>query len=140
MFTIIDTSEPMVTPQCYPHIDVSWQEGQRLGDDDTQHTASLVYLNTDDECKGGTGIYKCKTLDSHLCTTKDKFLEWDAVKKPKRINNINYEDNDMFELVYEAKMKYNRFIMYPTCLFHHPIYKPDYFTGDNCRITMGSFV
>ena len=46
----------------------------------------------------------------------------------------------MFELVYEAKMKYNRFVMYPTCLFHHPIYKPDYFTGDNCRITMGSFV
>tara|TARA_R100000808_G_C2100181_1_gene117535 strand:- start:383 stop:913 length:531 start_codon:yes stop_codon:yes gene_type:complete len=140
-FTIIDTQEPMGNIQCWPHIDVAWENGQRIGTETAQHVAGLLYLNTPDECKGGTGLYKNKLLDTHLCKDYDDYKKCtEAFKKVShRDTNINYEKNDYYELVKEVKMKYNRFVMYPTCMYHHPIYHTDDFTGDTCRMVLGTF-
>ncbi len=143
-FTVIDTSEPLSPPQCFPHIDVAYSNGQGLGKPNTQLVAVLIYLNKD--CKGGTGIYKHKKLGKHLITNEDdfnqysKFQEEHEKNNPDIDSNINDSENELFELVHMVDMKYNRMVMYPTCLFHHPIYSKDDFKTPNCRVVLGSFV
>ena len=149
VFTIIDTSEPMANVQCWPHIDVAWNEGQEIGKHNTQHVAGMIFLNKPEDSpkgyeKSGTGIYRHKLLDTHLCTNHKEYEVHEKMdkKNPKRDTNINYEENDMFEVSEFVKMKYNRLVMYPTCMYHHPIYEVDDFTekDKHCRMTLISFV
>ena len=143
-FTVIDTAEPLSPVQCFPHIDVDYNNGQGLGKENTQLVAVLIYLNKD--CKGGTGIYKHKKLDKHLITNVDDYNEYYKIQEeyeksnPKISSNINDNENELYELVETVDMKYNRVVMYPTCLFHHPIYSKDDFNTPNCRMVLGSFV
>lgn len=142
-FTVIDSAEPLSPPQCFPHIDVDYTNGQELGKPGTQLIAILIYLNKD--CKGGTGIYRHKKLNKHIITNTDDYGVYkkfqDKLEKDNpKVDNINNEDNEGYELVQKIDMKYNRLVMYPVCLFHHPIYSKDDFKTPNCRIVLGSFV
>ena len=143
-FTVIDTSEPLSAVQCHPHIDVDYKQGQGLGKRNTQLVATLLYLNKD--CKGGTGKYKHKKINKHIITNKKDYNEYLRLQteyernNPNIDENINDKENELFELVETIEMKYNRLVMYPTCLFHHPIYSKDDFNTPDCRIILGTFV
>jgi len=163
IFTAIDTKEAMSPLQCYPHIDIDWARGQRLGEEgrkhpfvQAHHIAALIYLNKNEECIGGTGIYRHKKLNTHLITNEEEHKKYKSIQdeldkgtrlrsgkfleRGVRDTNINMEKNKYYELTEVVEMKYNRLIMYPTCLFHHPIYSPDNFVTPNSRITLTSFM
>jgi hypothetical protein len=144
-FTIIDTSETMEALQCFPHIDIDYNGKEHLGDPSTAHVALIVYLNKPEECKGGTAIYHNKIIDSCLVTSKEQHQEYEGAQKPvehmsKRKTNINTTKNNNWEVIDTIDMKYNRAVFYPTCLFHHPLWRNNWFTNPNYRLTQLGFI
>jgi Family of unknown function (DUF6445) len=85
-------------------------------DDICAKYASVLYCNLPSQCKGGTAFWKHveRGIDrlptrEELGEKADEFYatmtrEWKEVKRWKAINFV--------------PMKFNRFITYPTCLFH----------------------
>ena len=89
-----------------PHLDI-----------DTNSTgwAGVIYLNKGKECKGGTGFYNYRGLQTDP-------------------NQSGISDK-LFELVHLAEMKYNRFIMYPSNILHKAIDEEGWFENDLHRLT-----
>ena len=90
--------------------------------------AGLIYLNKDDECKGGTGFY---TYKGHQVNPKQDGL-WD---KDYVCDSIG-----PWELMHLAEMKFNRMIMYPATVMHTPYDKPGFFEGDDYRLVQVFFL
>ena len=86
-------------------------------DIDTNSTgwAGVIYLNKGKECKGGTGFYNYRGLQTDP-------------------NQSGISDK-LFELVHLAEMKYNRFIMYPSNILHKAIDEEGWFENDLHRLT-----
>ena len=103
-----------------PHID--------LPDVTSRGWAGLIYLNKDDECKGGTGFY---TYKGHQVNPKQDGL-WD---KDYVCDSIG-----PWELMHLAEMKLNRMIMYPATVMHTPYDKPGFFEGDDYRLVQVFFL
>ena len=89
-----------------PHID---------GDIHDTGWSGVIYLNKGKECKGGTGFYTYKGIQADP-------------------NQSGIDDNS-FELVHLAEMKYNRFIMYPCNILHKAIDQEGWFEDDLHRLT-----
>ena len=97
--------------------------------------ASAIYLNTPDECLGGTGFYsfggncigrKCpSTIDIEEKIKPDHFV---------------VDDCGDWKLEYVATMKWNRMVLYSQALYHTPYIKPGMFTGDNYRLNQQFFI
>ena len=91
--------------------------------------ACMIYLNKDDDCYGGTSIFKSKILNSMTFPIAEKGLNytdyWTMAEKiyhnnPPGYNIIEgqkYNDKE-WQLIKHMKMKYNRMIVYDACLFH----------------------
>ncbi len=91
--------------------------------------ACMIFLNKDDDCYGGTSIFKSKILNSMKFPIAEKGLTYEDYwkmadkiyhDKPPGYNIIEgqkYNDNQ-WELVKHMKMKYNRMVIYDACLFH----------------------
>jgi len=146
-FTIIDTAEPLDVHQVYPHVDLDYDDGEYLGGNHASHVAALVYLNKPEECVGGTAIYKHKKIKSHLVKSRKDYdlmrkYEKEMNKNPihHRDTNINDDPHKYYELSELVEMKYNRLVLYPTFLFHHPFYSPNDFNTPNCRIAINAFI
>lgn len=102
---------------------------------DPRALASAIYLNTPDECAGGTAFYsfggtcigrKCpSTIDVAETTPPDHFV---------------VDDCGDWKLEYVAEMKWNRMIVYSQALFHSPYIKPGMFTGDTYRLNQQFFI
>ena len=90
--------------------------------------AGLMYLNKDEECKGGTGFY---TYKGHQVNPKQDGL-WD---KDYVCDSIG-----PWELMHLAEMKFNRMIMYPATVMHTPYDKPGFFEGDDYRLVQVFFL
>ena len=103
-----------------PHID--------LPSVDSRGWAGLIYLNTDDECKGGTGFY---TYKGQQVNPKQDGL-W---KEGDVCDSVG-----PWELMHLAEMKYNRMIMYPATVMHRPYDKPGFFEGDTYRLVQVFFL
>ena len=112
--------------------------------------AAVIYLNTDDECRGGTGFYKHK--ETNIQNTKDMIDytdgTWDSVKLvlDKFVRETNEkcvewisDTDEVWELLYLAEMKYNRAIFYSGDNFHSPYIKKGWFEDYN-RITQPLFL
>ena len=81
--------------------------------------AGLLYLNTDEQAKGGTAFWK------------HKYMGWDRLPTDEEIAGMgvsqeefgeqltaDWKDKALWEMSGFIGMKFNRFIVYPTKMFH----------------------
>lgn len=77
--------------------------------------ASVIYLNSPEECAGGTSFY------TFMGRQEGPDPSFYSVNR-----NISDSDND-WEMIYLAEMKYNRMIMYQQCVLHSAYLKEGMF-------------
>ena len=95
--------------------------------------AGLIYLNTDDECAGGTSFYtfggkhygNVDTMDVEGKILMDHYV------------TDSEADWEMLDLV---EMKFNRFVLYPQLQYHTAYIKPGMFVNGNYRINQVFFI
>lgn len=88
-------------------------------DDICAKFASVLYLNLPEQCVGGTAFWKHNELDIDRLPSREELQE-------KGVDDAAFYsqmDRDWKELRFWEQtalvpMKFNRFITYPTCLFH----------------------
>jgi len=82
--------------------------------------AAVIYLNTPDECHGGTGFYTYKGIS---CIDTDQSGIWNK--------EVVRDSVGPWELVHLAEMKYNRLIFYPDNFLHGVYQHPGHFRSNN---------
>lgn len=117
------TSENL--PPRVPHIDCP----------DYRAFASTIFLNTEDECAGGTAFYSFgekiysnqnyNTIDIQGTTQPSKFV---------------IEDEGDWKKLYVAEMKYNRMVFYQQNIFHNAYIDETMFLGDTYRLNQQFFI
>ena len=80
--------------------------------------ALMLYLNKPDDCYGGTGIYKSKIINYVVPYKNKKMLNNDEFYSLYSKSDVIKDSNDKWELIHLLKMKYNRLVIYESCLFH----------------------
>lgn len=88
-------------------------------DDDIGGIATILYLNTPDQCRGGTALWRHRETGLTRMPTPHEIKRHG--KSPKRVMDRLYadgQDEGNWELVEMADMKFNRLIMYPAACFH----------------------
>lgn len=115
------TSENL--PPRPPHIDYP----------DERAYAALIYLNTPEECAGGTGFY---TFDG-MQTGFTSHVDAENTQLP---DHFMCESVGAWEKVEMVEMKWNRMVMYPQAIYHNAYIKPGMFTGDQYRINQVFFI
>lgn len=84
-------------------------------DDICAKHASVLYLNLPEQCTGGTAFWKHKILGIDRLPAREEIP--DADEFYKRMDR-EWKELDLWEQVRLIPMHFNRFITYPTCLFH----------------------
>ena len=99
--------------------------------------ASTIYLNTANECDGGTSFYEFggKTYfeDPSVAHTLD------VEGKHPVTEYINDSIMD-WKLIGMAPMKFNRMVLYNQAVLHSAYVKPHMFTGDTYRLNQQFFI
>ncbi len=85
--------------------------------DDTSDWAVVIYMNTPEQCRGGTQFFR------HKETGKTNLIEeaQDRATLNKVKQKFVYEDGldrSKWDVIDEAEMKFNRAIIFPTLHFH----------------------
>jgi len=94
--------------------------------------ASTIYLNTPDECAGGTSFYKFNGSTSNRSGHIDK-------EKTKIIDHYLTDSVGDWEMIGMAEMVYNRMVLYNQNALHTAYIKPDMFV-DTYRINQQFFI
>jgi hypothetical protein len=84
-------------------------------DDICARFASVLYLNLPWQCRGGTAFWKHRTLGIYGLPPKDTLEDWQQFY---RMIEGEWKKQDVWEQTTYVAMKFNRFITYPTSLFH----------------------
>ena len=113
-------------PPRLPHIDHT----------DRRLLASLIYLNTPDECAGGTGFYSFK----NKLIGENKFRTHIDDTNLKEPDHFVVDDLDDWKLEYIAEMKFNRMVIYSQNIHHSAYIKPNMFTGNTYRLNQVFFI
>tara|TARA_B110000977_G_C11090784_1_gene496784 strand:- start:4581 stop:5273 length:693 start_codon:yes stop_codon:yes gene_type:complete len=95
--------------------------------------ASGIYLNTPEECTGGTSFYTYKgekTVDMSQINIADL----------QAYNYYVQDDNEEFKMIYLAEMKFNRMIIYRSNELHTPYIPPNTFTDEDPRLMQMFFL
>ncbi len=99
--------------------------------------ASTIYLNTENECNGGTSFYKYggKTFydDPHTMKTLD-------VAGNVQVNKYVTDSVGDFEMIGMVPMIFNRMVLYNSSVLHTAYVKPGMFVGDNYRLNQQFFI
>ena len=115
-------------PPRLPHVDSA----------DRRFFASAVYLNTPDECAGGTAFY---TFDGKLyasdLSVSAKTLDIGGTQPS---DHFTVDDCGDWKRVGMAEMKYNRMIIYSQNVFHSAYIKPDMFVDGVYRLNQQFFI
>ncbi len=99
--------------------------------------AMVIYLNKDEECKGGTAFYRHKKTGIEFVKGIDDFTKVFESEKSSYDNFIT-DSNDDWELLELIEMKFNRMVMYPPNIYHSGyISRKDFIDYD--RITQLGF-
>lgn len=109
--TLIDKPEAAI-----PHQD-SYSEGIQFG--------CVIYLNTKDECSGGTGFY---SFNNMMCLNESDEC---GIPVPQNVNmmskeeiynyiKLNVESGDRWRIEHLVDMKYNRMLLYESNILHCP--------------------
>jgi hypothetical protein len=117
------TSENL--PPRVPHIDFP----------DHRVFASAIYLNTPEECQGGTALY---TFGGELVGREPPGTIDVAGKVPP--THFVVDDEGDFKLVKILEMKFNRMILYGQAIYHSAYIKPGMFTGNTYRLNQQFFI
>lgn len=88
-------------------------------DDICAKYASVLYLNPDDQCKGGTAFWRHADLGIDRLPSRRSLERFsvDGETFYKKMED-DWKILDLWKQVEFVPMKFNRFITYPTCLFH----------------------
>jgi len=88
-------------------------------DDICAKYASVLYLNPPDQCSGGTAFWRHKNLHIDRLPTREQLAakDIDADRFYKAMDR-EWKNLALWEQVGMIPMRFNRFITYPTCLFH----------------------
>jgi hypothetical protein len=92
--------------------------------------AGLVYMNTPEECSGGTGFYSFdgKFTNGSISEPNSTRISVDSEDFSKQWVNDSVGDWKLEELI---DMKYNRMIIYPFWIYHSAyLTENDTFDGD----------
>ncbi len=113
-------------PPRLPHIDFP----------DKRFFASAVYLNTPEECAGGTAFY---TFNGNLYADK---ITAKTIDKEGKIppDHFVVDDCGDWKKVGLAEMKYNRMVVYSQNIFHSAYIKPGMFTNGVYRLNQQFFI
>ena len=115
--------------------------------------AWVLYLNKDEDCRGGTAFYKhCMAGDMNLehierswKRTADywKFKEWEFENIRDTQNDyVEFDSKNMddaWEEYHYEPMKFNKLIIYPSYIYHSALMKKDWFV-DSPRISISGFI
>ena len=93
----------------------------------------VVYLNTPEECSGGTAFFKNEELMTLL---KQPYLNEGEEDKILGFFKDIYKD----DYVGCVEMKYNRMVLYHQNVQHAPFMDYNSFVGDNYRINQMFFI
>lgn len=123
----------------HPHHDVT------LGHANEEMTAAfnvLVFLNTDEECRGGTAFYRhvetgLECLPGEWLAARDFEREYLSGGQSEA-DNYWLAHRGMWEPIGQATMKFNRLVVFPGHLFHGAWHEPGWFK-DYPRITQVFF-
>lgn len=81
--------------------------------------AGILYLNTPDQCQGGTAFWTHSKLGIHRMPTDDELISARVDPEAfKRQMEIDWCDPECWNFGGQAGMVFNRFITYPTSYFH----------------------
>lgn len=94
--------------------------------------ASAIYLNTDEECAGGTAFY---TFDG-----KDTGVEYGLYPNDRNLDHYVADSEGSWKLEYLAEMKFNRMIIYPASMYHAAYVKPRMFDNGIYRLNQQFFI
>ncbi len=91
---------------------------------------ALVYLNKED--LGGTNLYRNKVLNKSVIKTEEEQIQLSQFLKDNEGRPSEYitDSNDLWEVIYEIKSVYNRFVCYPGNVFHSINVKKDPSSND----------
>lgn len=105
-------------PPTNPHVDLK----------DPYRYAAVIYLNTLDECAGGTSFYTYNGVQEGS--------DPGTIPKTKYIT----DDYDLWEMIFLAEMKYNRMVLYEQNILHTAYVKPGMFEDNIYRIAQMFFI
>lgn len=112
-------------PPRVPHID----------NPDFRAFASTIYLNTEEECAGGTAFY---ALDNKIISEfNHNFLDIHGTIKPTK---FVIEDEGDWKKIHLVEMKYNRMILYQQNIFHSAYIHDKMFTNNIYRLNQQFFI
>ena len=117
------TSENL--PPRVPHIDCP----------DYRAFASAVFLNTNDECAGGTAFY---SFNGKIFSEKN----YNSIDIAEKIEPTKFviDDEGDWKKLYVAEMKYNRMIIYQQNIFHNAYVDESMFNGGVYRLNQQFFI
>lgn len=90
---------------------------------DPYYFSGIVYFNTEEEAKGGTAFFINKNTGSMLRTPNEPEH---IVREDYKYKFLTETDQD-WELVEVIEMKYNRFVLYKSNIYHSPYIKSEWF-------------
>ena len=94
-----------------PHFDVDYR----------YNYAAMLFLNKPNDCYGGTGIYESKLINNIYPYVNGKIININKnefTNLYKKNSDVIMDSNSHWKLIDVLKMKYNRLIIYESCLFH----------------------
>jgi hypothetical protein len=139
-FNLFEGGMPCKYTSILPHVDQSL-------------SAFQIYLNNPEDCYGGTNFYKhiesesdvnVEYLDSDFKKT-ESYHKFDNYVKETSQNNYStildsrQIDSSIWELIQHIEMKYNRFVMYPSYIFHSAYIEKEWYQ-DTKRIGLVGFL
>lgn len=88
-------------------------------DDICAKFASVLYLNLPEQCYGGTAFWKHSELDIDRLPSRES-LRADGIDDVAFYSQMDkdWKELNHWQQIAMISMKFNRFITYPTCLFH----------------------
>jgi len=145
-FTLVDKTYPFIS-NCFQWIEDQPVNavGNRVHTDGLNTVAASIFFNTNEECNGGTGIYRSKYANDIRLVDEDNELEDHVIGTeafmPAEDGSVYYHDDwDRYWALEEViPMAYNRCILYPGYLFH-AAYHTDNAFKDYPRIAQVCFL
>jgi len=89
---------------------------------------SVIYLNTQDECAGGTNLYSHK---DEMSIPDDWLPEWMIEDAKFKYIKSKVNGNNPYTVEFEAEMKYNRMFLYQADVLHSQNVELGMFTDYN---------
>jgi hypothetical protein len=132
-------SEDLTIHQCRPHAD-------------PVRIAGVVYLNSPQQCRGGTAFYRHRATGAEECVLprnkndsfEQQFMEFirSVLTTFPRTKNYPTDSDEDWEMTRLVEMKFNRFICYPGFMIHSGYYRDEWFGDsiDEQRLTQNVFV